>query len=128
MSLNLKERKVTDPLEVRALFALHRSFGQNGRFWIKNMTSQRHGGEVYRSLIGAVHSIANQKEFRRKHMKEILFSLLYSALPRHYRNAHVLSYAGACQDFNDRRTTEWADLEIVIRRAIEIGRTRDADA
>jgi hypothetical protein len=124
MSLGLKERTANDPLEVRALFALYRAFGKDGRLWIKHDHYRRFGGEVYRTLVGGVHSISNQPEFKRAHMREAMFQLLYSALPRYYRNAHVLSYAGACRDFNDRLITNWSDVETAIRRAIEIGRER----
>lgn len=124
MSLGLRERTSKDPLEVRALFALHRSFGKNGEFWIKNHQYQRRGGEIYRSLVGGVHSVANQPEFKRAHMRDTLLGLLYSALPRHYRHAHVLSYGGACKDFNDRSTTDWSSMEGLVGRAIEIGRER----
>ena len=124
MSLGLKERTRNDPLEVRALFALHRLFGEDGRLWVKHQHSKRQGGEVYRTLMGGVHSISNQPPFNKTRMRESLFNLLYSALPRHYRNAHVTSYAAACIDFNDRLITDWADVENVIRKAIEIGRKR----
>lgn len=123
MSLGLRERPKQDPLEVRALFALHRSF-DNGRLWIKNHHSRRQGGETYRSLMGGVHSISNQPKFDRVRMRDSMFNLLYSALPRHYRNAHVTSYAAACIDFNDRPITAWKDVEAVISKAIEIGRKR----
>ena len=124
MSLVLKERPSNDPLEVRALFALHRLLGKDGRLWIKHQHSKRQGGEVYRTLMGAVHSISNQPQFNKTRMRESMFNLLYAALPRHYRNAHVTSYAAACIDFNDRPATDWIDVENVIERAIEIGRSR----
>lgn len=124
MSLGLKERTSNDPLEVRALFALHRAFGKDGKLWIKNHYSMRSGGEVYRNLIGGVHSISNQPKFNKARMRETMFNLLYSALPRHYRNAHVMSYAAACRDFNDRLITNWKDVENAIAKAIEIGRKR----
>lgn len=124
MSLNLRERPTKDPLEIRALFALHRLFGENGRLWIKHQHSKRQGGEVYRTLMGGVHSVSNQPQFSRARMRESVFHLLYSGLPRHYRNAHVTSYAAACIDFNDRLITDFRDVEDVIRKAIEIGRRR----
>lgn len=126
MSLGLKERPANDPLEVRALFALHRAFGKDGRLWIKHHHYKRQGGEVYRNLIGGVHAITNQQEFNKARMRETMFNLLYSALPRYYRNAHVMSYAAACRDFNDRMITNWEDIESVIAKAIEIGRNRAA--
>lgn len=128
MSLEVRERKANDPLEIRALFALHRAFGKDGRLWIQHEHSRRKGGEVYRTLVGGVHAISNQPEFKRAHMRETMFQLLYSALPRHYRNAHVMSYADACRDFNDRMITNWSDVEDAIGRAIEIGRKRAEQA
>ena len=124
MSLGLKERPTKDSLEVRALFAVHRAFGKDGKLWVKHYYSKRSGGEVYRNLVGGVHSISNQPLFDRAHMRDSMFRLLYSALPRHYRHAHVMSYAAACRDFNDRPNTTWPDVEAVIRGAIQIGRDR----
>lgn len=123
MSLGLKERIKNDPLEVRALFALHRLF-DGGRLWTKNQHSRRAGKETYRTLVGGVHAVSNQPQFKRVRMRDTLFILLFSGLPRNYRNAHVLSYGGACTDFNDRATTQWEDVERVIARAIEVGRKR----
>lgn len=124
MSLGLKERTANDPLEVRALFALHRIYGQDGRLWIKNEHSKRKGGEVYRTLMGGVHAVSNKPEFKRVHMRDSMFNLLYSGLPQRYRSARILSYAGAIIDFNDSAITTWSDVERTIAAAIEIGRKR----
>ena len=123
MSLGVRERVKNDTLEVRALFALHREF-DNGRLWIKNQHSKRQGGEVYRTLMGGIHAISNTPPYNKVRMRDSMFNLVYSALPRHYRNAHVTSYAAACIDFNDRPITNWENVEAVIRKAIEIGRKR----